>query len=192
MTTTVDEFARRAATLPVALSYATPGATRAGAEVLEGAARANLVADTGGDRRLSGVSSMRARRGTGGTRNREVDVTVKVEGAGRGARAVVVPRGPVSLIEKPTRPHKIPYQFGAVVYKRSVARRAVHVPGVGVFASVKHPGTKGKRPVTRAFAAHHREAAAAGLAVFSSAVTEYLATGRYNAQRLGLPDPGAF
>jgi hypothetical protein len=189
--TTVDEFARRAARLPAVLSYATPAATEAGARVLEAQARANLTAATGGDRRLSGVSSMSSRRGRGGSSNREVDVTVKVEGAGRGARALVVPRGPVSLIEKPTRPHKIPHTF-AIVARRNVARRAVHVPGVGVFASVKHPGTRGKRPVTRAFTSHHRQAGGAGLAVFSSIVTEYLATGRSNAQTLGLPDPAAF
>jgi hypothetical protein len=171
--TTVDEFARRAATLPAALSYATPRATRAGAEILEAQARANLVAATGGDRRLSGVSSMRARRGRSGSANREVDVTVKVEGAGRGARALVVPRGPVSLVEKPTRPHKIPHTF-AVKARRNVARRAVHIPGVGVFASVNHPGTRGKRPVTRAFTSHHREAGGAGLAVFAQVTREHL------------------
>jgi hypothetical protein len=171
--TTVDEFARRAARLPAVLSYATPAATEAGARVLEAQARANLTAATGGDRRLSGVSSMSSRRGRGGSSNREVDVTVKVEGAGRGARALVVPRGPVSLIEKPTRPHKIPHTF-AIVARRNVARRAVHIPGVGVFASVRHPGTRGKRPVTRAFTSHHSEAGAAGLRVFAEATREHL------------------
>jgi hypothetical protein len=116
---------------------------------------------------------MRARRGRGGSGNREVDVTVKVEGAGRGARALVVPRGPVSLIEKPTRPHRIPHTF-AISARRNVARRAVHIPGVGVFASVKHPGTRGKRPVTRAFASHHGEAGAAGLRVFAEATRAHL------------------
>jgi hypothetical protein len=171
--TTVESWARRAATLPGALVTAQPRAVTAGAEVLEGQARANLVAATGGDRRLSGVSSMRARRGRGGTSNREVDVTVRTRGAGRRAEAVVVPRGPVSLVEKPTKPHRIPLAF-TINARRNVARRAVHVPGVGVFASVRHPGTRGKRPVGRAFDSHAPEAARAGLEVFARATRDHL------------------
>lgn len=172
MTGTVDEFARRAATLPAVLVEAQASAVRSSAEVLEAAARANLVADTGGDRRLSGVSSLKARRGKGGSSNREVDVTVRVQGAGRSARALVVPRGPVSLVERPTRPHRIPLAF-TINARRNVGRRAVVTP-YGVFASVRHPGTRGKRPVRRAFVTHSSDAADAGLKVFADAAGRHL------------------
>lgn len=171
--TTVDAWARRAATLPGALVAVQVDAVRSGAEVLEAAARANLVAATGGDRRLSGVSSMRARRGRGGTANREVDVAVRVRGAGRSAEAAVRPRGPVSLIEKPTRAHRIPLAF-TYNARRNVARRAVVTP-FGVFASVRHPGTRGKRPVGRAFDSHAPDAGQRGLEVFARAAREHLA-----------------
>jgi hypothetical protein len=183
--TEVSTWARRAATLPAVLVEGTPDAITAGARVLERQARVNLVGATGGDRRLSGVSSLRARRGRGGTANREVDVTVKIVGAGTRARALVVPRGPVSLVEGPTRAHRIPHAF-TIKARRNVKRRAVRIPGIGIFARVDHPGTRGKRPVERAFRTHSRRAADAGLHVFASIVTEYLEQGRWTRQRLGM------
>lgn len=169
----VDSWARRSARLPAVLVETTPDAVRAGAAVLERRARANLLAATGGDMRLSRALSLRARRGGTGGGGRKVDVRVRVIGAGRRAEAVVEPVGPVSLVEKPTRRHRIPRQI-VRVSRRSVERRGVFIPGIGYRAHVSHPGTRGKRPVTRAMQTHADEAGRAGLEVFAAAVEQHM------------------
>jgi hypothetical protein len=121
--------------------------------VLERRARVNLLAVTGGDLRLSGAVSLRGRRaGTGGA-GRKVDVQVRLVGAGRRAEAHVTPVGPVSLVEE---------------------RRGVFIPGVGFRAHVNHPGTRGRRPVSRAMQTHSDEAGREGLAVFAAAVERHM------------------
>jgi hypothetical protein len=189
--TPVGAWARRAATLPAVLVDTTPGAVGAGAEVLESRARANLLAASGGDLRLSGARSIKAARGGGS--GQRVDVTVKLFGTGRGTEARVRPVGPVSLIEGPTRAHRIPFAYGtgrryAMAGQRlasgGTARRKranrqpfVWIPGVGFRTSVQHPGTKGKRPVQRAFTAARAEAGRAGLTVFAEAIERHLTRG---------------
>lgn len=169
----VDSFARRSARLPAVLVEVTPDAVRAGGEVLERRARTNLLAATGGDMRLSGAVSLRGRRaGTGGA-GRKVDVRVKVLGAGRRAEAHVTPVGPVSLVEAPTRRHRIPRQI-VRQSRRVVQRRGVFIPGIGFRAHVNHPGTRGKRPVQRAMQTHGDEAGREGLAVFAAAVERHM------------------
>ena len=160
---------------------ATPGAVSAGAEVLETRARANLLTASGGDLRLSRARSIKGARG--GASGQRVDVTVKLVGAGRRAEARVRPVGPVSLIEKPTRRHRIPFQSGQrgtySMARRRAAQRVgfIWIPGVGFRTSANHPGTKGKRPVQRAFRAAADEAGRAGLTVFAGAVQRHMTGG---------------
>lgn len=170
----VDSWARRAARLPAVLVEATPDAVQAGGEVLERRARANLLAVTGGDLRLSGAVSLKGRRtGTGGA-GRKVDVQVKLSGAGRRAEARVTPVGPVSLIEAPTRRHRIPRLIARQSRRVVQRRRAVLIPGIGYRAHVMHPGTRGKRPVARAMQTASDEAGREGLQVFAAAVERHM------------------
>jgi hypothetical protein len=177
---TVESWVQRAATLPAVLVDSTPPAVRAGAEVLETRARANLLAATGGDLRLSRARSIRAaRRGGGGQR---VDVKVSVAGSGRRAEARVLPVGPVSLVEGPTRRHRIPRAYSSnytMGRRRKADRRAfIWIPGIGFRSNAQHPGTKGKRPVRRAMQTSADEAGRAGLAVFAAAARDHLTRGR--------------
>lgn len=151
----------------------TPGAVEAGAAVLERRARVNLLAASGGDGRLSRARTLGATRaGKAGSR---VDVKLVVRGAGRRAVALVLPVGPVSLVEKPTTRHRIPRKLLDYAYRRRVyQRRGVWIPGIGFRASVDHPGTRGKRPVGRAMDTHHDEAATAGLEHYTAAVERHL------------------
>jgi len=162
----LGDWARRVALLPAALVEATPRATRAGAEVLETAARGKLLAATGGDMRLSRVRSGKGAR---------VNLSVRDEGAGSRARSVVVPTGPVMLVEAKTKAHMQPFVY---TYNRRVksrgGRRLMHIPGIGVFARVKHPGTKGKEPIAKAFRESADDAGAAGVAVFATAARRHL------------------
>lgn len=180
MARTVGEFATRAATLPAALVEATPQAVRASGEVLEVAARASVLRATGGDSRLSNAVTIGARkRGASRTRGGGATITLelRVQGAGRRARAVVIPRGPIMLVEGPTPGHRIPRKLLARNYgsrSRVHARVGVYVPGRGFFAGVKHPGTKGKRPVRKAFESHNGPAAEAGLLVFVTETRRHL------------------
>ena len=162
MAGTVDDFARRAATLPAALVHATPAAVHASAAVFEDAARAGVAAATGGDSKLSGVKS-----------GSVITLDAEVRGAGASAQGVVVPRGPIMLIEEDVRAHGEPFQYKASrrVMKRGRKRLSF---GGRVYSSVKHPGTQGKHPVRRAFEAHHPEAARAGLEFFASAARDHL------------------
>lgn len=193
---TVESFARRAATLPAVLVDSTPPAVTAGAEVLEREARANLLRASGGDLRLSRARSIRAAR-TGGAGSK-VDVRVKLIGAGKRATAHVLPVGPVSLVEGPTRRHRIPFAHGqgrryatageaysersnlagfTARRKRAARTGFVWIPGVGFRTRVNHPGTRGKRPVRRAMDTHSEEAGRAGLEVFATAVQRHLSRG---------------
>jgi hypothetical protein len=179
----VSEFARRMATLPGVIVEVTPDAVRAGADVLAETASRNIDAATGGDSRLS-----RVRSGRGAA----VGVEVRVRGAGRNAEVHVAPRGPLALVENDTRPHVQPYQYsnrytmaGATTRrgtpgKRTKAKRKgyIWIPGVGARQFVKHPGTKGKRPVAKAFEAEADRAGEEGVAVFQDAITGHLGAGR--------------
>jgi hypothetical protein len=148
VTLPVSDWARRAATLPAALVQATPRAVRAGAGPLEDQARTNLRSASGGDLFLSRVRSGKGAR---------VDVKVQTQGSGSGTRALVLPVGPVSLLENDTRAHREPFQYvaertgGARRYsmnrRRRAARRGViSIPGVGVRTYVRHRGTRGQHP----------------------------------------------
>jgi hypothetical protein len=176
VTLPVSDWARRAATLPAVLVEATPRAVLAGAEPLEQQARTNLRTATGGDLRLSRVRSGKGAR---------VDVKVTTQGSGSGTRALVLPVGPVSLVEGNTRSHREPFQYlaqrtgGARSYSMKRRRRAVRtgiisIPGVGIRTRVHHPGTVGKQPVGRAMDTAGRTAGRAGAAVFARVIADHL------------------
>jgi hypothetical protein len=164
--------------------------TPAAGEVLEEAARANVLRATGGDARLSGARSISARRAGGNTAGTAIRLELKVVGAGKRAQGVVVPRGPIMLVEGPTVAHRIPFRHGqgrryamqgeqlaggGIARRRRANRRpGVFVPGRGFYRSVKHPGTQGKRPVRRAFQSHAAEAGSVGLLVFSTAARRHI------------------
>ena len=176
MPDTVEGWAARAATLPAALVHATPDAVKAGAHVLEAASSAKLLAASGGDMRLS-----RVRSGRGAA----LKVSVRVVGAGARAQAQVVPTGPVMLLEADTPRHVQPFRYvsqrtgGAKSYSMARRRKAtrrglIYIPGLGTFQSVKHPGTKGKRPIGRAWDESKEAAGAAGVGIFSDAIRRHL------------------
>lgn len=176
MTQTVQEWAARAATLPAALVRATPRAVVASARVLDQQVTQNLRAATGGDLRLS-----RVRSGKGA----QINTRVRTVGTGSRTRAEVLPTGPIMLVEEDTKPHQLRFQNlyarsgGARSY--SMARRRIasrrgflFIPGVGFRTTAKHPGTRGKRPVRRAFQQSAGEAGRSGVLVFSDAVRQHL------------------
>jgi hypothetical protein len=176
MTQTVQEWAARAATLPAALVEATPRAVVASARVLDQQATANLRAAAGGDLKLS-----RVRSGKGAT----IALRVRTVGSGSRTRAEVVPTGPIMLIEGDTRRHVQPRLSlaertdGARSYsmarrRKATRARAMNIPGVGWRTKVNHPGTKGKKPVQKAFQQSADEAGRAGVLVFRTAVRQHL------------------
>jgi hypothetical protein len=176
VTLPVSEWAQRAATLPAVLVQTTPRAVRAGAAPLADQARVNLRRASGGDLRLSRVRSGKGAR---------VDVKVTVQGSGSGARALVLPVGPVSLVENDTRAHRQPFRYlaertgGRRSYSMDRRRRAVRsrvmvLPGIGVRTHVRHPGTRGTQPVGRAMLMAGREAGQVGAAVFARAIADHL------------------
>lgn len=181
MSDPLSAWAQRAALLPAALVEATPHAVTAAGEVLERQATANLRTASGGDLKLS-----RVRSGKGAT----IGVRLKSEGAGRAARSLVVPTGPVMLIEDRTKAHRLPFSYGlrrryamqgqelasGGKARRRKAKRAgfLWIPGVGARQFADHPGTAGKRPVRKAFAERGQEAGQAGVAVFATAARRHL------------------
>lgn len=82
-----------------------------------------MRADAGGDLRLSRVRSGRGAR---------IGVRYTVSGH----TAIVKAIGPVPLLANQIKPHPIP--------KPGRRRKVLAIPGIGVRASVNHPGTKGK------------------------------------------------
>lgn len=177
MTQTVSAWAAKAATLPAALVEATPRAVIASGRVLDAQVRANVAQATGGDMVLSRVRSGRGAR---------VDTTLRMIGSGSRTQARVVPVGPIMLVEEDTRRHREPFRYvaartgGARGYsmarRRSATRRGfLYIPGVGFRSSAQHPGTKGKRPVRRAFQQAGDEAGRAGALEFQRTIRRHLA-----------------
>lgn len=186
MTDPLGSWGARMATLPAALVAATPRAVRAGGRLLEAQAEANLRTASGGDLWLSRVRSGKGAR---------VGVRLTVRGAGAKAAAVVLPSGPVSLIENDTAAHVQPFQYsgtgglggrrryatqgerlagGGTARRRRARGSFVRVPGYGPRSHVQHPGTKGKRPVARAFTEAAGRAGTAGGAEFTAAIRAHM------------------
>jgi hypothetical protein len=161
--TTVGEWAERAATLPAALVEATSRAVRTSAEILQAQTRSNVARATGGDLRLS-----RVRSGKGAA----IALKVRTVGSGSRTRAEVVPTGPIMLVERDTKAHQMRPRTAR---RRAGGRRGfLYIPGVGYRASARHPGTRGKEPVGKAFAQSGPEAGRAGVAVFQQAIRQHL------------------
>lgn len=176
MTIPLQDWARRAATLPAVLVETTPRAVRAGVGPLAGRARLNLREASGWDLRLS-----RVRSGKGA----KVDVKITTQGSGSSTRALVLPVGPVSLVEGDTRAHREPFQYlsertgGQRSYSMARRRRAVragfvYIPGVGVRAYARHPGTTGRHPFGRAMETTGGVAGRVGAEVFARAIREHM------------------
>lgn len=84
--------------------------------------------------RLSGV----------GRRGARLNARYNVGNYGGEAKSRVFAVGPWQLVENDTRAHQVPKQRGG-----RARRRYAVIPGVGVRAYAKHPGTRGKRPWAR-------------------------------------------
>lgn len=101
-------------------------------------------------------------------KKRRVSPFYTVTGTGATAKAVVAMRGAAPLVERDTKPHREPKTS-----KRG-GRKLLSIPGIGVRASVMHPGTKGKHPFQHGIEAtiplagrtFEAEVHKAGLAVF--------------------------
>lgn len=180
-------WAQRATSLPAVLVQTTPRAVRAAAAPLEDRARSNLRGASGGDLRLSRVRSGRGAR---------VDVRVSLQGSGSRARAVVLPSGPVSLVENDTRRHVQPFGYsgtagaggrrryatageelaggGTARRKRRQRSPVMGIPGIGVRTRVVHPGTRGQHPVSSAMGQAGAAAGRAGAAVFVRAIADHM------------------
>lgn len=190
MMRTVGDWAQQAATLPAALVEATPRAVRTSGEVLEAAARVNVLKATGGDMRLSGARSITDRRTGKNGVGKLITLAVELKGTGSRTRALVVPRGPIMLIEDRTRRHREPFRYGTgrryamagermanggTARRRRAARAgALNIPGVGWRMFANHPGTRGKRPIRNAFTSSSSQAGRAGLLVFATAARNHL------------------
>jgi hypothetical protein len=81
--------------------------------------------------RLSGV----------GKRGAKIGVRYNVGNFGGEAKSLIHATGPFHLIERDTKAHRIPKERG-----RRARKRYAVIPGVGVRAWAKHPGTKGQHP----------------------------------------------
>lgn len=96
-----------------------------------------ISAAVGADMRMSGV----------GKRGAKVGVRYDVLGY-TNPTARVYATGPLHIVERGTKAHRIPKQRGARARKRLLV-----IPGVGVRMWANHPGTTGKHPWQRGVAA---------------------------------------
>ena len=125
------DIGQRMSKMSRAVDGARPRVLKAGAMGAVKVHRKVIKRDAGGDSRLSGV----------GKRGAKVGARFDIKGRDR---VELKATGPLHLIERPTRAHRIPRQR-----KRGRRRYAV-IPGVGVRAYANHPGTRAKRTWTRA------------------------------------------
>lgn len=113
-------------------------------------------------RRAVGASALHVKKTVGATIAGAVGADMRMSGIGKkGAKvgvrydvlgftnptARVYATGPLHLVERGTKPHRIPKQRGARARKRFLA-----IPGVGVRMWANHPGTTGKHPWQRGVA----------------------------------------
>jgi hypothetical protein len=132
------------------LRLAEHAATEAGKKGTESAALlTKRIVQANSPARLRGV----------GKAGRRLGVRYNMHEAGDVSQALVFVTGPYQLIERDTKPHRIPRQRG----RRARQRYAV-IPGVGVRASANHPGTKGKHTFEKSVAEAYRFIGAAYMA----------------------------
>lgn len=130
---TPEEFSRQAGGFPGHLQDAQRRAVGASALHIKKTVTALMAAAVGRDLRLSGV----------GKRGAKIGARYDVLGHSNPTAAIRA-TGPAHLIERDTKPHRIPKLRGARARKRFVV-----IPTVGVRMSANHPGTKGKHPWER-------------------------------------------
>lgn len=128
-TTTPEEWARRANGFAGGLQETQRKAVGAAAFAAKKEIATEVRKVVGADMRLTGV----------GKRGAKLSVYYNVVGY-KNPTATIAMRGPVHLVERPTKPHRVPR-----VRKRG-RKRVVVIPGVGVRASANHPGTHGQYP----------------------------------------------
>lgn len=93
--------------------------------------KASVLAELGGKTTLRGV----------GKRGARIGVKTTVTGGAGTALGEATATGPMQLVERDTRAHRIPKVRGARARKRIIV-----IPGYGPKAYANHPGTKGKHP----------------------------------------------
>lgn len=151
MTVTPEQFARKMATLGPRMERNLKGSVNKAAFVLKTSVQANLLPDTGGDFRMSGVGS-KATRARGGA---PVGVRYTVKNDDKGdPTALLRMTGPAHLLERDTAPHTIlPKGVGRVQGRRTRANRLAARQNLydvlfqaegSAIRGRQHPGTKGK------------------------------------------------
>lgn len=146
MAKTVAQFAGQMARLPGQVDTATRDGIGKGALVVVTEQRRRINAITH-DGRLSGT-----------TRNAKVGVNYKLRDTKDGAYARIQATGPLPLIERDVKDHRIPRANARLRRRRGAAsrRKIVVIPGVGVRAYAEHPGTQGQHPFERGWDATRR------------------------------------
>lgn len=137
MPKTPDQWAVQAGGFAGKLQDAQRRAVGASALHVKKVVGASIAGAVGGDMRMSGV----------GKKGAKVGVRYDVLGFAN-PTARVYATGPLHLVERSTKPHRIPKERGARARKRFVV-----IPGVGVRMWATHPGTRGKHPWERGVAA---------------------------------------
>jgi hypothetical protein len=121
------DLKRRVDKIETAIDRSARESVRLAAQAAKGIQLDVMKSDAGGDLKLS-----RVRGGKGAA----VGARYDLRGMGRESTAEVKATGPVPLIANPSKAHAIP--------KKGRRRKVLAIPGIGVRASVQHPGTKGK------------------------------------------------
>lgn len=147
MAKTVGQFAKDMKRLPAQVEKATKDGIGKGALIVVTEQRRRIRAITG-DGRLSGTR-----------KNARVGVNYKVRDSAQGTYARIQATGPMPLIERDTPAHKIPRRNARLRRRVGSAsrRKVVVIPGVGVRASAKHPGTRGQHPFEKGWDAKRRD-----------------------------------
>lgn len=105
-----------------------------------------------------------------GKRGARIGVRYKLEATS----ATVFMFGPAQLIERDTRPHRIPRETIGRGRKKRANTKPISIPGVGVRQSAMHPGTKGKHPWERGVTAGLPRARAAANDFYAQALRKAL------------------
>ncbi len=132
-TYTPEEASRRLAGFAGKLQAVQRAAVEAAALEVTRSIRSEVGHAVGGDMRMSGV----------GRRGAKVGAFYNLLGH-KNPTAMILARGPLHLVERDTKPHRIPKQRD-----RRARTRRVNIPGVGWRMSANHPGTRGKHPFER-------------------------------------------
>ena len=137
MAKTPEQWAQQASGFQGRLQEAQRRAVGASALHVKKVVGASIAGAVGADMRMSGV----------GKKGVKVGVRYDVLGF-QNPTARVYATGPLHLVERGTKAHRIPKQRG-----KRARKRLLVIPGVGVRMWANHPGTSGKYPWRRGVAA---------------------------------------